>query len=88
MANRLLMRSLFLTLSHLFLWFHSYFCAHCAITKDCDDDDDDDEGEEDSLMCRSTFEMHFVLGFVSNSMLLGTFVNAHVLISDDCYFHR
>lgn len=52
------------SISHAFtslLRFHSHSGAHCAATKV---DDDDEDVEEESLMCRSTFEMHFILGLL------------------------
>lgn len=45
------------------LRIHNRSFAHCAVAKVGDDDDEDEDGEEDSLMCRSTFEIHFILGF-------------------------
>lgn len=60
MADRFLMLSLFLTLSHHACGFTVILLPIAPHTKV---DDDDGNGEEDSLMCRSTFEMHFILGF-------------------------
>lgn len=75
------MLSLLLMIQTLVLWFCSHPFAHCAaITKD------GDEVEEDSLMCRSIFEMHFIFGSKLNLLcgkhsLMFTFSFQMIVIS-------